>query len=392
MTVLTQSQQAILGKAREISNGPVRLRAAGVDRSEAYPWENVELLRDAGFMGMTIPKTFGGLGLGCLEAVLVIEQFARNCGVTGRILVESNLGAVGAVMAFGNKEQKSKVADLVLAGDKPAICITEKDAGSAASDMKTTARRVEGGYILNGTKHWITGGGVSRTHLVFAQVMEGDERQGIGGFLAFRDETEGLHIGNRESAMGLRGIPETEVHFQDMFVPNAMMIRHEKGFGKTFGALMQAYNGQRLGAATVAHGIAVGAFELARDFLLDRKQFGRPIAEFQGLQWMIADMSIALTATEALIRNAAARAGNGFPSLQDAAQAKILAAETAVKVTGDALQLHGARGYSRHLPLERMVRDVRMFTIGGGTVQMLRNQVAQEVLGRKFSQRRRNNG
>jgi len=258
--------------------------------------------------------------------------------------------------------------------------------------MKTTARRVEGGYILNGTKHWITGGGVSRTHLVFAQVMEGDERQGIGGFLAFRDETEGLHIGNRESAMGLRGIPETEVHFQDMFVPNAMMIRHEKGFGKTFGALMQAYNGQRLGAATVAHGIAVGAFELARDFLLDRKQFGRPIAEFQGLQWMIADMSIALTATEALIRNAAARAGNGFPSLQDAAQAKILAAETAVKVTGDALQLHGARGYSRHLPLERMVRDVRMFTIGGGTVQMLRNQVAQEVLGRKFSQRRRNNG
>lgn len=388
MFPLTDDQRALQAQARDLSDGHVRDRAAEVDTSEAYPWDTVARLTDAGFMGMTIPKEFGGRGLSYVEAVLVIEQLARNCGATARIVVEANMGGVGAVMAYGSDAQKEKIAKLVLAGDKPAICITEPDAGSAATEMRSTAVQTDGGYVLNGTKHWITGGGVSKVHLVFARVMENGQDQGIGGFLAFWGETDGLRVGAREPAMGLRGIPETHLHFEDMFIPNEMVVRLPQGFKRGFASLMTAYNSQRVGAATVAHGIAQGAFERARDYMLEREQFGRPIAEFQGLQWMLADMSTSLAASQALIYKAAFNARSGFPSMEEAAQAKIFASEMAVKVTNDALQLHGAMGYSRNLPLERMVRDARMFTIGGGTAQMLRNQVASSVLGQKLPQTR----
>jgi alkylation response protein AidB-like acyl-CoA dehydrogenase len=308
--------------------------------------------------------------------------------VTGRIVVEGNMGGIGAIMAYGSDEQKKLAASYVLKGDKPAICITEPNAGSAATEMTTTAVRKGDGYVVNGVKHWITGGGVSRVHLIFARVIENGKEQGIGGFIAVRDECEGLRIGQREPAMGLRGIPETYVHFEDLFVPDAHVVRLPQGFRRGFAALMSAYNAQRIGAAAVANGIAQGAFEISRDYALKREQFGRPIAEFQGLQWILADMSIGLAASQALIYKAAANAGSGFPSMQEAAQAKVLASETAIKVTNDALQIHGAMGYSRNLPLERMVRDARMFTIGGGTAQMLRNQIASSILGMKLPQTR----
>lgn len=388
MFLLNQAQKRLQDSARELAQGAIRDRAAEVDRTEDYPWENVDALKDAGFMGMTIPQDYGGRGLTYMDAVLVIEQMAQACGVTGRIVVEANMGAIGAIMAYGSSEQKKLAADLVLAGDKPAICITEPGAGSAATQMTTTAVRRGDHYVLNGTKHWITGGGVSRLHLVFARVMDDGADQGIGGFIALRDETRGLRIGAREPAMGLRGIPETQVVFEDMEVPESMAIPMPEGFRHGFGALMRAYNGQRVGAATVAHGIASGAYELALDYARERHQFGRPIAEFQGLQWMLADMATGLAAAQALIYKAAANAGDGFPDMMEAAQAKILASETAIKVTNDALQLHGAMGYSRNLPLERMARDARMFTIGGGTAQLLRNQVAASILDMKLPQER----
>jgi alkylation response protein AidB-like acyl-CoA dehydrogenase len=298
------------------------------------------------------------------------------------------MGGIGAVMAYGSEEQKRLASSLVLSGDKPAICITEPAAGSAATEMTTTAVRRGDRYVINGTKCWITGGGVSRLHLIFARVIENGQSRGIGGFIAVRDETPGLRVGKREPAMGLRGIPETYLHFEDLEVPSNMVVSLPEGFEKGFAALMRAYNGQRVGAATVAHGIALGAYETSLDFVKARCQFGRPIAEFQGLQWMLADMSVGLAASQALIYKAAKNAGMGFPDIREAAQAKIFASDTAIKVTNDALQLHGASGYSRNLPLERMVRDARMFTIGGGTGQMLRNQVAGDILGMKVPQTR----
>jgi alkylation response protein AidB-like acyl-CoA dehydrogenase len=380
-------QAAAAAFARDVA-GP---RAAEIDRTEEYPWDIVEALRDAGFMGMTVPREMGGRGASYFDVVLVIEQMARHCGVTARIVVEANMGAVGAIMAYGTDAQRRVAAEHVLSGDKPAICITEPNAGSAATSMTTTARREGDGYVLNGEKHWITGGGVSKLHLIFARVMDGETDQGIAGFLAYRDQDEGLIIGTREPAMGLRGIPETQVLMRDMRLSVDRMIMPPGGLKKGFGQLMTAYNGQRVGAATVALGLGQGAFELARDYTLAREQFGRPIAEFQGLQWMLADMEMSLDAARMMIWRAAASAqgsGTGFPVPELAAKAKIMASETAVKVTNDALQLHGAAGYSRNLPLERMVRDARMFTIGGGTAQMLRNLVAGSILDMKLPQTR----
>ncbi len=386
--MLSDQQLRLQAQAKELADGAIAARAATVDRTEEYPWDNIEELTRMGFMGMTIPQAYGGRGLTYLDAVLVIEQMARRCGVTGRIVVEANMGGVGAIMAYGSEEQKKLAASLILKGDKPAICITEPSAGSAATEMTTTATRTGNGYVLKGSKYWITGGGVSRLHLIFARVIENGEDKGIGGFIAVRDETKGLRIGMREPAMGLRGIPETYVHFDDMFVADNMVVHLPEGFRRGFASLMTAYNGQRVGAATVAHGIAQGAYETALDYVKVREQFGRPIAEFQGLEWMLADMSTNLAASQALIYKAAKNGGTGFPSMLEAAQAKVFASEMAIKVTNDALQLHGAMGYSRNLPLERMARDARMFTIGGGTAQMLRNQIASSILGMKLPQTR----
>ncbi len=300
------------------------------------------------------------------------------------------MGAIGAIMAYGTEDQKRLAADLVLGGDKPAICITEPGAGSAATEMTTRADRKGDVYVLNGTKHWITGGGVSRLHLIFARVFDenGDE-QGIGGFIAVRGEAEGLKIGAREPAMGLRGIPETEIILEDLEVPAAMAVVPPDGLKRGFAALMTAYNAQRVGAGTVALGIAQGAYEHALGYSTEREQFGRPICEFQGLQFMLVDMSTQLEAARLLLHKAAASAADkGFPDVGLAAQAKIFASEAAVRITNDALQVFGAAGYSRNLPIERMVRDARMFTIGGGTAQILRTVVASQILDRKLPQTR----
>lgn len=386
---LSSAQKALREKARALAEGEIARRAAEIDRSEQYPWENVALLKEAGFFGMTIPVAYGGKGASFLDAVLVIEEMAKQCGVTARIVVEANMGAISAVMAYGSEEQKRLAAALVLDGDKPAICITEPGAGSAASEMTTRADRRGNGFVVNGSKHWITGGGVSRLHLVFARVFdEAGKEEGIGGFIALRDETKGLRIGRREPAMGLRGIPEAEIIFEDMKLSADALVLPPRGLRKGFADLMNAYNSQRIGAATVALGLAEGAYALALGHAQRRQQFGRPIAEFQGLQWMLADMATGIAASQALIYKAAARAGAGFPDMLEAAQAKIFTSEMAIKVTNDALQLFGASGYSRNLPLERMVRDARMFTIGGGTAQILRTVVASRILGRRLPQTR----
>ena len=389
---LSQDEIALQARARAFSQAVVRPRAAAIDRDEQYPFDIVKALAEAGFLGMTMPKTLGGKDASFLDAVLVIEEMAKSCTVTARIVVETNMGAISTVMAYGSEAQKKLAARLVLEGDKPAICITEPDAGSDALAMTTRGDT----YVINGKKHWITGAGVSRLHLIFARVFdERGEELGIGGFLAVRQENEkaakGLRVAKREQTMGLRGMPEGELVFEDLEVPASMAVLPPSGFRRGFADLMNAYNSQRVGAGTVAMGIAGGALEHALAWAKTREQFGRPIGEFQGLQWMLADMQTQLTASR-LMLYAAARSrgpdGSAFPDPMLAAQAKIFASESAIKIVNDALQFFGARGYSRELPLERMARDVRMFTIGGGTAQVLRTLVASRMLGWKLPQTR----
>ncbi len=380
--------KALRIKARDLARSTLASRAAEIDRDEAYPWANVDDLCRAGFFGLTIPHAYGGKGLAVHDVVPVIEEIAQVCAVSGRIVVEANMGAIAAIMTYGTEFQKHLAAALVLNGDKPAICITEPGAGSAACEMTTRADRRGDRYVINGKKHWITGGGVSRLHLIFARVFENEIAQGIGAFIAVRGDHQGLKIGRRSHAMGVRGIPETELLFEDLEIPETHLIRPPQGLRRGFAALMDAYNTQRVGAATVALGIAAGAFELARAYAQEREQFGRPIAEFQGLQWMLADMATQIEAARGLIMNAALSAGSGFPDPMLTAQAKLFAAEMAIKVTNDALQIHGAVGYGRDCPMERLVRDARMFAIAGGTTQMLRNLIASKTLNMKLPQTR----
>ena len=381
---LGPEQDALRRRARQLADTVFAGRAARWDASEEYPWENVKDLVGAGLMGMTIPRAYGGPDRPVLDVVLAIEEVARACGITGRIVVEGSLGVVGALSAYGTEAQKRRYFPWVLEGDKPAIAISEPGAGSAATDLETRAEEAPGGYRLTGHKCWITGAGTSRLYLVFARFGGRPGAEGIGGLLVERD-TPGFTIGRREPMMGLRGIPEGELHFAACFVPTENLL---VASGDGFKRLMRAYNGQRLGAATVALGLAQGAYELALRHAAERRQFDRPIAEFQGIRWKLADMAIALDAARLLIHRAAARAGRGFPDALEAAKAKTFAAEMAQEVTSQALQIHGAAGYGRSLPLERMARDARMFAIGGGTVEMMRNLIADHILPSRMDWRR----
>ena len=380
---LTPEQEALGARARDLADTVFAGRAARWDAAEEYPWDNVKDLAAAGFMAMTVPASYGGGERPLLDVVLVIEEIARACGITGRIVVEGNLGVVGALTAYGTEAQKRRYVPLVLEGEKPAIAISEPAAGSAATDMTTRVEETATGYRLTGHKCWITGAGTSRLYLVYARFAARAGAAGIGGVFVERD-TPGFRIGRREFMMGLRGIPEGELHFEACEVPRENLL---VGPGDGFRKLMSAYNGQRLGAATVALGIAQGAYERALAYATERRQFGHPIGDFQGIRWKLADMAIKLDAARLLIHRAAARAGRGFPDALDAAKAKTFAAETAQDVTSQALQIHGAAGYGRTLPLERMVRDARMFAIGGGTLEMMRNLIADRLLPTKSNWR-----
>ena len=245
---LTDSQREIRQKAREIAESKIAPKAAHWDETEEYPWENAQILADAGFMGMNIPMEFGGPERPLIEAVLVVEEMAKVCGITGRIVVDSNMGVVGAIIKYGTEEQKRKYLPMVLAGDKPAIVITEPEAGSAATDMTTRAVLDGDEYILNGKKKWITGAGVSHINLVFARVAHGGDEQGIGALIV---------------ELGAEGFPHRRAQLHD---GTARDSRERGDFRKLprapsenlvtvgFGRLMAAYNAQRVGAGTVALG------------------------------------------------------------------------------------------------------------------------------------------
>ena len=389
---LTAEQNQLQAKARAFAIQHVAPRAADIDRDGAYPWDIVAALTATGFMGMTIPKAYGGQGRHFLDAVLVVEEMAKHCAVTARIVVEANMGAVAAIMRYGTPNQCRLAADLVLAGDKPAICISEPDAGSDATSLSTRADRRGDHFVINGRKHWITGAGVSRLHLIFAHAFDESGRDlGIGGFMAIAGESNGIKVTRREVTLGLRGMPEGEIEFEELRIPADHVLAPPGGFRRGFADLMHAYNSQRVGAGSVAMGIAAGALDHAVAWVKEREQFGRPIGEFQGLQWMLADMQTQLTAARLMLYTAARSQGadnSPFPCPDLAAQAKIFASEAAQKIVNDALQMFGARGYSNAFPLERMLRDVRMFTIGGGTTQVLRTMVASKLLGWKLPQTR----
>ncbi|MBI2908792.1 MAG: acyl-CoA dehydrogenase family protein [Chloroflexi bacterium] len=385
---LSTEQQALVELADKIGRNEFGPKAARWDKNHEYPYENIETMRKVGFLGMTIPRRFGGQERPLIDVLLVIEQIAKYCGVSARVVVETNMGALGSIMAYGTDEQRVLVAGRILEeGDKPAIGMTEPEAGTDLTALKTTAVKTGNHYVLNGMKHWITGATISQTHLIFARITDQDGRdQGIGGVMVDKG-TPGFTFGRVEDAMGLRGIPEGELIFENCEVPaeNIVVCDPKDGFKK----LMNGYNAQRVGAGTVALGIAQGAHDLAIEYMMQRKAFGKQISQFQGLQWMMGEGEMKLNAARLLLYKAACNARHlpnnvMLPEMKDASIAKAFSAHAAFEVVSDALQMFGAAGYSRDLPLERMLRDVRMFQIGGGTSQAQLNMIARSIFKTKF--------
>lgn len=389
---LSDEQKQIVDTIDEMGRKEFAAKASRWDENHEYPWENIELLREANILGMTIPTEYGGQERPLIDAILAIETAAKYCGVTARIIVETNMGALGCVMAYGTDEQRKLVAQRILnEGDKPAIAMTEPQAGTALTDLQSRADKKGDKYVINGTKHWITGGGVSVTNLVFARFFDNGKELGIGGIMVDKG-TPGFTFGTVEKALGLRGIPETELIFKDCEVPEENVVVAGDG-SESFKKLMYGYNGQRVGASAVALGIAQGAHNLAIDWMKKRKAFGRAISEFQGLQWMMAEAEMELNAARLLIYKAACNARDlpnnvKLPYMDESSMAKAYTGHASFKVVSDSLQMFGAYGYSQDMPLERMLRDVRMFQIGGGTSQAQLNMIARSIFKRKFDLRK----
>ena len=352
-------------------------RAIAWDEQERVDREHVARLAEAGLFGMTLRADVGGAGASTLDAARAIAEVARGCGVSARLVVDSNFGAVQILDRFAPDHIRQRYLPAVRRGEKlVSIAITEPGAGSAANLLTTRAEREGDEVVLHGTKRWITGAGERDLYLVFARFDGVEGAPGVGAVLV-EAGTPGLRIGDREPTMGLRGLREGELHFEGCRVPAENVIV-ERG---SFGTLMAAYNGQRVGASAVALGLARGALEIAVAYAKEREQFGRPIAEYQAIQLLLADMAIQLDAATCLVERAATSADrHGFPERYATSVAKTFASEAAIFVTNSAIQVLGGNGYSRHYRVERMARDARMFTLGGGTTQMQRLAIAAKLL------------
>jgi alkylation response protein AidB-like acyl-CoA dehydrogenase len=368
-----------LSELRDFVEREVAPRAAIWDEQEHVPREHVARLAQAGLFAQTIAQDAGGAGRSALDAARTIAEVARGCAVSARLLVDTNFGAVQVIDRFGSDVLRQRWLPRVRSGEcLVAIAITEPGAGSAANELTTTARVVNDDLIVNGTKRWITGAGERELYLVFARFDNVPGGEGIGAVLVEHDGP-GLRIGAREPTMGLRGLREGELHFLDCRVPRDNLVVPPGAGG--FSKLMAAYNGQRVGASAVSLGLGRGALTVAARYARERQQFGRPIAEFQAIQLLLADMAIQLDAAELLIERAASSTDRyGFPTRYATSVAKTFAAEAGVFATNTAIQIMGGNGYSRNYPVERMTRDARMFTIGGGTTQMQRLAIAAAVL------------
>ena len=364
-------------------------KAAHWDEREEFPAENRTLLAKLGYLGLVIPEEYGGSGASIEHASIFLEEVARVCFNTGLICQLAINGPSRAIEILGTSEQKARWLPKCVTGEYMfGIGISEPNAGSAVTDLSTSATEDNDAYVVNGQKAFCTGGTQATHVLVAARFGKTAGAKGIGA-LIIEKGTPGFEIGHPGPKMGGRGVSEVELFFDNCRVPKENVLVHgDPESSRGFRLLMSSFGPERVGNAAMCLGVAQAAFDLAVAYSSERTQFGRPICEFQGIQWKIADMATQIHAARLMIKHAASNLEGGFPRPMDAACAKLYANEMVQRVTNEALQIHGHYGYSREFPLERMVRDARGFALGGGTVEILRNTVASLVYGRSFDQRR----
>ncbi|MBW2031677.1 MAG: acyl-CoA dehydrogenase family protein [Deltaproteobacteria bacterium] len=344
----------------------------------------LEKLSRLGFAGMTLSEEYGGQGSSNLDGVLFLEQLAGKCPTLAGIFHEANFGPIRQIDCFGSYFLKKKYIPMTCEGrGLISIGMTEPEAGSALTDLKTTAKLRNGQYIVNGQKRFISGAGVSESYLVFVRLSEEKGAKGIGTIVVDKD-AEGLSFGKRERMMGHNTIPQRDMIFDNTRVPAENLVLKAGEFSKA----MLCFDIERLGNGTISLGIAKGALEHSIRYSQERYQFGRPICEFQAVQLMLADMTMMVEAARLLIYRAACNSGRSYPGRLETSVAKCYANEIAKRVSDLALEVHGGYGYSSEYPIERMVRDSRGWAIAGGTPQMQRIGIVSGLLGRRFEQRR----
>lgn len=382
---LSEEQSDLQQAARQFARGELRDIAEQLERENVPPQrELVKRYAKMGFLGVNVPEELGGLGLGNVEALIVLEEFAKISSAVAFPIFESMVGPVRAIEHFASDSLKRRVVPKVCSGDMVvAVAMSEPEAGSALTDLRTRAI-IEGDRVtLNGTKRWCSGGGHADAYVVYCRLSDEPGARGIGAVLVEKG-APGLSFGPNESLMGFRGIPSADLNFDDCTVPAENIIVPAGGFKK----LMEAFDLERCGNATMALGQASGALEDVIVYVQERKQFGKALAEFQAVQMKLAEMQMKVDAARLLIWRAASNAQDGLPSVLDSSVGKCFANSIAREVTGDAMQLMGAYGYSKEFPMERRLRDSWGWGIAGGAIDIQKINIAAAMLGRRFDQRR----
>jgi len=381
---LTAEQSQLRELAAQVAREVYGPRAADWDRDRTgLPHSEVQRLADLGFLGIALPEEHGGQGGSLVDALIVIEELAKVCRPAAFQVFEANVGPIRAIEHFGTPEQREHYLPRVARGEVTmAIGISEPDAGSAATDMRTSARREGDELIITGTKRWISGGGHANHYLVYARLGDEAGAKGIGAIVVPAG-TAGLSFGAQERLMGFRGIPSADLIFDEVRVPAANLVVDAGGFPKLFGV----FSIERLGNATMSLAIAQAALDRTIDYVQQREQFGRPLVEFQNVQMTVADMSIQVEAARLLIHRAAANAEFGLPVPYEVSVAKCYANEMAKRVSDLAMQMHGGNGYTEEYGIERLHRDAHGWAIAGGTPAIQRIRIASEIFGRSFNQR-----
>lgn len=341
-------------------------------------------LGDLGFLGIAYPEKYGGSGAPLAQALAVIEEFGKVCRPAAFQIFEANTGPAQVIHHLGTEEQRQRWLPAVIAGDKTmAVAISEPDAGSAATDMRTTAKPTDGGFVLNGSKRWISNGGEADQYLVYCRLSDAPGAKGIGAVVVDK-EAAGFSHGAPERLIGFRGIPSADLYFDNVVVPQENVVVPAGQFGKLFGV----FSIERLGNTTMSLAIGQEALDRTVKYVQEREQFGKQLVEFQSVQVALADMVLQVEAARRLRDRAAEGAAYGLPDSLQVSLAKCTANEMAKKVTDMAMQLHGGNGLAEEYGLERLHRDAHGWAVAGGTPTMQRIRIVTELLGRKFDQRR----
>ena len=374
---LTKEQELVRQMVRDFAVNEVKPIAAEIDVTERFPMENVKKMGELGMMGIPFPTEFGGAGGDVLSYILAVEELSKVCATTGVILSAHTSLCASLINENGTPEQKEKYLRDLCTGNKiGAFGLTEPGAGTDAAGQQTTAVLDGDNYILNGSKIFITNGGVADTFIVFAMTDKSKGTKGISAFIVEKGFL-GFSIGKKEDKLGIRASSTTELIFENCVVPKENLIGRE---GKGFGIAMKTLDGGRIGIAAQALGIAEGALEEAVAYMKERKQFRKPLSAFQGLQWMVAEMSTKIEAARFLVYKAAWLKENKQPYSIDAARAKLYAAEVAMDVTTKAVQLFGGYGYTKEYPVERMMRDAKITEIYEGTSEVQKMVISGSLL------------